>query len=69
MNTKTFINHDGAIGDPLLLRVITLIRRKSDFVHMAGRSDEVELLKESGAIDEASPVGSAFYASLYTPVA
>lgn len=70
MNSKTFVYHDGALGDLLLsLPIITLIREESGFVHLAGRPDVVELLRESGVIDEVSPAGGAFYTSLYTSVA
>jgi ADP-heptose:LPS heptosyltransferase len=69
MNGKTFIYHDGALGDLLLsLPIITLIRKESGFVHLAGRPDVVELLRESGVIDETSPAGGAFYTSLHMPV-
>ncbi|HTY20686.1 MAG TPA: hypothetical protein VMC44_03540, partial [Geobacteraceae bacterium] len=63
---KTFIHHDGALGDLLLsLPAISLIRKDSGFVHLAGRADVVVLLLEAGMIDGASPVGSSGYASLY----
>jgi ADP-heptose:LPS heptosyltransferase len=73
MMHKTFIHHDGALGDLLLsLPAIARLREKSGFVHLAAASDVVELLIEAGMIDEGSAAGSACYVSLYgdevTPV-
>jgi heptosyltransferase III len=66
MMRKTFIHHDGALGDLLLsLPVIALMRGKTGFVHLAGGSDVVELLLEAGLIDEGSSACSARYVSLY----
>jgi heptosyltransferase III len=66
MMRKTFIHHDGALGDLLLsLPAISLLREKTGFVHLACGSDAVELLFEAGMIDEGSSVGSARYVSLY----
>jgi ADP-heptose:LPS heptosyltransferase len=66
MMGKTFIHHDGALGDLLLsLPVIALLREKTGFVHLAGGSDAIELLLEAGMIDEGSSAGSARYVSLY----
>jgi ADP-heptose:LPS heptosyltransferase len=66
MMRKTFIHHDGALGDLLLsLPVITLLRKKTGFVHLAGGIEAVGLLLEAGMIDEASSAGSARYVSLY----
>jgi len=66
MIRKTFIYHDGALGDLLLsLPVITLLREKTGFVHLAGGIEAVELLLEAGMIDEASSAGTARYVSLY----
>jgi heptosyltransferase III len=66
MIRKTFVHHDGALGDLLLsLPLINLLREKTGFVHLAGGSDATELLLEAGMIDEGSPTGSARYVSLY----
>jgi ADP-heptose:LPS heptosyltransferase len=66
MIRKTFIHHDGALGDFLLsLPVIALLREKTGFVHLAGGSDAIELLLDTGMIDEGSSAGSARYVSLY----
>jgi len=64
---KTFIHHDGALGDVLLsLPCIRVIRDNSDFIHMAGPPDVADLLRETGYVDETSPAGKALFASLYS---
>lgn len=64
---KTFIHHDGALGDLLLsLPAIALIRERTGYVHLAGRADAVALLLEAGLIDEGSSAGNAKYASLFS---
>jgi ADP-heptose:LPS heptosyltransferase len=66
MMGKTFIHHDGALGDLLLsLPAIARLREKTGFLHLAGESDAVALLLEAGVIDEGSSAGSARYVSLY----
>src|SRR3989304_1407763 len=63
---KTFIYHDGALGDVLLsLPSIRALRKDFGFVHLAGRPDVARFLKESGTIDEASSSDSGLYVSLY----
>lgn len=63
---KTFIYHDGALGDVLLsLPSIRAIRKDFGFVHLAGRPDVARFLKEAGMVDEASSSDSGLYASLY----
>jgi ADP-heptose:LPS heptosyltransferase len=63
---KTFIHHDGALGDLLLsLPAIICIRERSGFVHLAGRADVAAMLLEAGVMDGASSVGSSGYVSLY----
>lgn len=67
MTEKTFIHHDGALGDVLLsLACIGKIREDAGFLHFAGRPDTAELLKVSGIVDDASSVDNMIYASLYT---
>src|SRR5271169_2514001 len=67
---RTFIHHDGAIGDTLLsLPCIRLIKRDSSFIHIAGQPGPVQLLKETGCADEVSAAGSGHYSSLYTSTA
>lgn len=62
-----FIHHDGALGDTLLsLPCINIIRESASRIHIAGRSDVVRFLKESGIADEASSADSFFYSPLYT---
>jgi ADP-heptose:LPS heptosyltransferase len=63
---KTFIHHDGALGDLLLsLPTIIQVRERSGFVHLAGRADVAAMLLEAGVVYEASSVGGSAYASLY----
>ncbi len=67
---RTFIHHDGALGDVLLsLPCIKLLRKNSSFLHIAGQPATMRLLKDAGYADEVSAVGSAFYSSLYTAAA
>lgn len=64
---KTCIHHDGALGDVLLsVPCIRAIREVSSCIHFIGRDDVGRLLCDAGIVREASPVGSALYASLYT---
>jgi ADP-heptose:LPS heptosyltransferase len=63
---KTFIHHDGALGDLLLsLPAILHLRGQGVFIHLAGRADVVALLRETGIIDDGSAVHGPFYISLY----
>ncbi|MFO0752879.1 MAG: glycosyltransferase family 9 protein [Thermodesulfovibrionales bacterium] len=67
---KTFIHHDGALGDLLLsLPCIGAIRAGAGHVHLAGRPDAARLLKEAGYADEVSSADSALYSPLYAGVA
>ncbi|MCL4492837.1 MAG: glycosyltransferase family 9 protein [Nitrospirae bacterium] len=64
---KTFIHHDGALGDLLLsLPAVELIRSSSGHIHMAGRADVAGLLGKAGYIHGASPADSSLFLSLYT---
>ncbi len=64
---KTFIHHDGALGDVLLsLPAIGLIKRDSGFIHLAARADTADLLKKAGWVDRISPAGSSLFLSLHT---
>jgi len=64
---KTFIHHDGALGDVLLsLPCIRVIRDNSDFIHMAGPPDVADVLRETGYVHETSPAGMALFTSLYS---
>ena len=63
---RTFVHHDGALGDVLLsLPGLFAIRRISKHLHFAGRADIGFLVREFGLADEVSPAGSSRYASLY----
>ncbi len=60
-----FVYHDGGLGDTLLsLSVFEVLKKKSSFIHIAGRADVVRLLQECGIADEVSDAGSL----LYTPL-
>lgn len=62
-----FIHHDGALGDTLLsLPCINAIRESSPNIHIAGRRDVVQFLKEAGIADDVSSVDSQLYSRLYT---
>jgi ADP-heptose:LPS heptosyltransferase len=64
---RIFIHHSGALGDLLLsIPAINALRASDDFVHVAGRSDTVNFLREVGFIDEKSDVDSQLYLSLFT---
>lgn len=66
MNPRTFIFHDGALGDILLsLPSIRLIRDSSSFLHLACRPDAAELLKEAGFADQTSDSGSVLFSPLH----
>lgn len=63
---RTFIHHDGALGDTLLsLPCFRRLRADSGRLHIAGRRDVVEFLKKTGIVDGALPSDSAFCASLF----
>ena len=63
---KTFIHHNGALGDVLLsLPCIRAAKEESGLVHLAGRADVVSLLRDTGCVDEVSSSDSRRYASLY----
>lgn len=62
-----FIHHDGALGDTLLsLPCISVIRESAHQIHIAGRRDVMQFLKEAGIADEVSSADSQLYSSLYT---
>lgn len=66
---KTFIHHDGALGDVLLsLPILREIRKDGALLHFAGREDVGALLRECGLVDEATSAGASRYASLYAGV-
>ncbi|MDH4161168.1 MAG: hypothetical protein OEW15_00555 [Nitrospirota bacterium] len=64
---RTFVHHDGALGDVLLsLAVLREIRNRSSMLHFAGRPDMGILFRECGLADEISPAGAARYAPLHS---
>jgi heptosyltransferase-3 len=64
---KVFVHHDGALGDTLLsLPCISVIREPACHIHVAGRRDVMQFLKEAGIADEVSFADSRRYSSLYT---
>lgn len=64
---KTFIHHDGALGDVLLsLPCLRVIQDISCPVHFAGRADIGRLFFNTGIAQEISPADGVFYASAYS---
>lgn len=67
---RIFIHHDGALGDMLLsVPCIASIRESAAYLHISGRMDVVQFIKEAGLADEVSPSDSRRYSSLYTELA
>ncbi len=63
---RTFVHHDGALGDVLLsLSCLWALREAGRTLHFAGRADIGRLLSASGVIAEASDAGAVRYAGLY----
>lgn len=68
LTQKTFVHHDGALGDTLVsLPCIRIIRGDSGFIHMAGHPGAMELLRDTGCVDDVSSVARCLYVSLYSP--
>lgn len=66
---RTFVYHPGALGDTLLsLPCLRAIRKDFSWLHIAGRGDVAELLRDLGIADEASSADNVLYASLHTKV-
>lgn len=66
---KTFVYHDGALGDMLLsLPCLRRLKAQSHEVHLAGRGDVVRFLRDTGVVDAASSSHGALFASLYSAV-
>jgi heptosyltransferase III len=64
---KTFVHHDGALGDVLLsVPCLLAIRAFCGPVHLVGRGDVVRFLKDTAIADEAMPSDRALFASLYS---
>ncbi len=67
MPKKTFIHHDGALGDLLLsLPCIEAIKDDSELIHIAGRPDVVDFLLKIGYVHGKSDAGSPLFLSLFT---
>lgn len=63
---KTFIHHDGALGDALLsLPCIAALKAGSEHLEIAGRRDVTEFLKEAGFVNAALSSDNRLFASLY----
>lgn len=64
--SRTFIHHDGALGDVLLsLPCFSALRAEGDLLHLAARPDVAALLREAGLVDEASSSDSGLFSPLY----
>lgn len=67
MSDRTFIFHDGALGDLLLsIPALAALRAHSPHIHLAGRHNASALLAKEGYVDEFSDAGSVFYAGLFS---
>ncbi len=65
-STRTFVLHDGALGDVLLsLPCLRMIRANSASFHFSGRTDVAGFLKEIGFTSDASPSDHSVFASFY----
>ncbi len=66
---KTFVYHDGALGDTLLsLPCFKSLKGDAGLVHVAGRGDVVRFLRDAGVVDAATSSDQALFASLYTEI-
>ncbi|HTG01549.1 MAG TPA: glycosyltransferase family 9 protein [Nitrospirota bacterium] len=65
---KTFIHHDGGLGDTLLSLPCLIKLRSGSSIHLAGRGDVAAFLQQAGAVDAATSTSSALFASLYGAV-
>jgi len=66
---KTFVYHDGALGDVLLsLACLERLKADSGEIHLAGRGEIVRFLKDAGAVDAAISSDQAMFASLYSAI-
>jgi heptosyltransferase-3 len=65
---KTFIYHDGALGDLLLSLPCLKALKASGRIHLAARSDVARFLREAGVVDAAVSSGQALFSSLYSSI-
>ena len=64
---KTFVYHDGALGDVLLsLPCIRRLKACSGSVYVAGRGDVVRFLKDVGLADAASSSDQSLFSSMHS---
>lgn len=64
---KTFIHHDGGLGDTILsVPCLMKLRSSGGSIHLAGRGDVTTFLHQAGVVDAASSTSGALFASLYT---
>ncbi len=63
---RTFVHHDGALGDVLLsLDCLRRLRESAGTLHFAGRPDLGGMLRACGIVEESSDSGAQRYAGLY----
>ncbi len=63
---RTFLYHDGALGDLLLsVPCFRTIGRDGGKLHLAGPDGTSRLLQKAGLVQEVSSAGGAIYASLF----
>jgi ADP-heptose:LPS heptosyltransferase len=66
---KTFVYHDGALGDTLLsLPCLKRLKACSGWVHVVGRGDVVRFLRDAGVVDAAASSDQALFASLHSAI-
>ena len=64
---KTFVYHDGALGDVLLsLPCIRRLKACSGSVYVVGRGDVVRFLKDTGFADDAASSDQSLFASMHS---
>lgn len=64
---KTFVYHDGALGDILLsLPCLERLKASSSWVHMVGRRNITHFLKDAGIAHAAGSTDQQLFASLYS---
>ncbi len=66
---KTFVYHDGALGDTLLsLPCLNRLKAGSGWVYIVGRGDIVRFLRDTGVVDAAASSDQAIFASLHSAI-
>jgi ADP-heptose:LPS heptosyltransferase len=65
----TLVYHDGAMGDMLLsLPCLEKLRAASGWVHLIGRRNVAQFLKDAGVVDAVTSSDQALIASLYSTI-